>query len=557
MIYLRGEQNNLSADLVLVNGNVITVDPTDRICESVAVKAGKILSVDTNNEIKKFIGEQTRVIDLKGRTLTPGMIDVHGHFAMGGTSHLFVLDLRYPKVKSIAQILKMIKERVSASEPGQWIQGRGWDEALFDEQRYIDKNDLDPITPDNPVILRHTSGHYIAVNSLALKLAGVNKDTPEPIGGTIVRNPVTRGPTGVFMEGPAMNLITEIVPPWTVKEVEEGIKKAQELYFTEGLTSVKDPGVDDTGLIAYRNLREMGELKIRSYVLYRVDSARAVNMAVENGVFGGDDMLNVGGVKIMFDGSGMARTAWMYEEWNKNFTELDKENFGYPVTPVKTMKEIVKAAHDADLQICTHTIGDRAMDVAMDAYEEAIKDNPRGDVRHSLIHANAPSYEQMDRMSDFGSNLVIETQSPFLYFIGDNYAGNFGPKRSKRMIPLKSMLDRGIIVGNSADWSVCPFPPRYGLWAAVERKTWKGTYGSHPFGLDESVTVKDALRTYTILAAKCLFMEDKIGSIESGKYADMVVWSEDLYNVPVENLKDVKVEMTFVGGQLQFSKTIE
>jgi len=557
MIYLRGEQNNLSADLVLVKGNVITVDPTDRICESVAVKAGKILSVDTNNEIKKFIGEQTRVIDLKGRTLTPGMIDVHGHFAMGGTSHLFVLDLRYPKVKSIAQILKMIKERVSASEPGQWIQGRGWDEALFDEQRYIDKNDLDPITPDNPVILRHTSGHYIAVNSLALKLAGVNKDTPEPIGGTIVRNPVTRGPTGVFMEGPAMNLITEIVPPWTVKEVEEGIKKAQELYFTEGLTSVKDPGVDDTGLIAYRNLREMGALKIRSYVLYRVDSARAVNMAVENGVFGGDDMLNVGGVKIMFDGSGMARTAWMYEEWNKNFTELDKGNFGYPVTPVKTMKEIVKAAHDADLQICTHTIGDRAMDVAMDAYEEAIKDNPRGDVRHSLIHANAPSYEQMDRMSDFGSNLVIETQSPFLYFIGDNYAGNFGPERSKRMIPLKSMLDRGIIVGNSADWSVCPFPPRYGLWAAVERKTWKGTYGSHPFGLDESVTVKDALRTYTILAAKCLFMEDKIGSIESGKYADMVVWSEDLYNVPVENLKDVKVEMTFVGGQLQFSKTIE
>jgi hypothetical protein len=541
----------LVADLVLVNGNVITVDPTDRICEAVAVKAGKILSVGSNDAIEKLIGEQTRVIDLKGRTLTPGMIDVHGHFAMGGTSYLFVLNLRYPKVTSIAQVLEMIKERASVSEPGHWIQGRGWDEALFDERRYIDKNDLDPVTPENPVILRHTSGHYIAVNSLALKLAGLGKDTPDPVGGTIVRDPATKDLTGVFMEGPAMNLVTNIVPSWTVEEVEAGIKKAQELYFSEGLTSVKDPGVDKTGLMAYRNLRERGELKIRSYVLYRVDSAGSVNMAVENGVFGGDDLLNVGGVKIMFDGSGMARTAWMYEEWNKNFTELDKGNFGYPVTPVKTFKEIVKVAHDADLQICTHTIGDRAMDVSMDAYEEAIKDNPRGDARHSLIHANAPSYEQMDRMADFGGNLVIETQSPFLYFIGDNYAGNFGPERSKRMIPLKSLLDRGITVGNSADWSVCPFPPRYGLWAAVARKTWKGTYGSHPFGLDESVTVKDALRTYTILAAKCLFMEDNVGSIESGKYADMVVWSEDLYKVPIEQLKDVKVEMTFVEGQLR------
>ena len=539
------------ADLVLVNGNVITVDPTDRICEAVAVKAGKIVSVGSNDAIEKLIGEQTRVIDLKGRTLTPGMIDVHGHFAMGGTSYLFVLNLRYPKVTSIAQVLEMIKERTSVSEPGHWIQGRGWDEALFDERRYIDKNDLDPITPENPVILRHTSGHYIAVNSLALKLAGLSKDTPDPVGGTIVRDPVTKDPTGVFMEGPAMNLVTNIVPSWTVEEVEAGIKKAQELYFSEGLTSVKDPGVDKTGLMAYRNLRERGELKIRSYVLYRIDSAGSVNMAVENGVFGGDDLLNVGGVKIMFDGSGMARTAWMYEEWNKKFTELDKGNFGYPVTPVKTFKEIVKVAHDADLQICTHTIGDRAMDVSMDAYEEAIKDNPRGDARHSLIHANAPSYEQMDRMAGFGSDLVIETQSPFLYFIGDNYAGNFGPERSKRMIPLKSLLDRGITVGNSADWSVCPFPPRYGLWAAVARKTWKGTYGSQPFGLDESVTVKDALRTYTILAAKCLFMEDNVGSIESGKYADMIVWSEDLYKVPIEQLKDVKVEMTFVEGQLR------
>jgi len=544
----------LAADLVLVNGNVITVDLDANVCEAVAVKEGKILSVGSDDEIKKLIGEQTHVIDLKGRTLTPGMIDVHGHFAMGGISYLHILDLRYPKVTSITKVLEMIKERVSASEPRQWIIGRGWDEVLLDERRYIDKNDLDPVTPDNPVVLRHTSGHYIAVNSYALKLARVDKDTPVPVGGTIVKDSVTGEPTGVFMEGPAMNLVTHIVPPWTVKEVEEGIKKAQELYFSEGVTSVKDSGVDKTGLMAYRHLRERGELKIRSYVLYSVDSAGSVNNAVKNGVFGGDKFLDVGGVKIMFDGSGMARTAWMYEDWNKNFTELDKGNVGYPVTPIKTVKEIVKVAHDAGLQICTHTIGDRAMDVAMEAYEEADKGNPRGDARHSLIHANAPSYKQMDRMAGLGNNLVIETQSPFLYFLGDNYAGNFGPERSKRMIPLKSLLDRGIVVGNSADWPVCPFPPRYGLWAAVVRKTWKGTYGLQPFGLEESVSVQDALRTYTILAAKCLFMEDTVGSIEPGKYADLVVWSEDLYTVPIEQLKDVNVEMTFIEGQQRYQK---
>jgi len=242
----------------------------------------------------------------------------------------------------------------------------------------------------------------------------------------------------------------------------------------------------------------------------------------------------------------------MYEEWNKHFTEVDTGNVGYPVTPVKTVKAIVRVAHDAGLQIGIHAIGDRAMDVAMEAYDEALTATPRGDARHSLIHANAPSSEQMDRIAGLGTNLVIETQSPFLYFLGDNYAGNFGPERSKRMIPLKSLLDRGIVVGNSADWPVCPFPPRYGLWAAVVRKLWKGTYGPRPFGREESVSVRDALRTYTRLAATCLFMDETIGSIEPGKYADMVVWSDDLYAVPIDHVKEVTVDMTFVEGHQRY-----
>lgn len=252
---------------------------------------------------------------------------------------------------------------------------------------------------------------------------------------------------------------------------------------------------------------------------------------------------------MFLDGSGMARTGWMFEDWNKNFTEKDEGNRGYPVTPLGEFREMVKAAHRGGFQIGVHAIGDRAIDEALHAYQDAIEEAPRRDARHSLIHANIPTDGALDKMVELGDNIVVETQSPFFYFIGDNYAGNFGPERSKRMIPLRTYMRRGITVGNSADWYVCPFPPRFGLWAAVVRETWKGTYGPQPFGTEESIAVQEALRTYTILAARCLFMEDRIGSIEEGKYADLVVWSGDPYTVPTEALKGLKVEMTIIGGR--------
>jgi predicted amidohydrolase YtcJ len=346
--------------------------------------------------------------------------------------------------------------------------------------------------------------------------------------------------------------VRKLVPPWTVEEAEAGIKKAQELFLAEGITTVKDPGAEDITLAAYKNLRTRGELKIRIYMLYTVDSLANTERAIKFLTKGGDDYLKLGGLKIFLDGSGMGRTAWVREDWNKNFAHKDKGNRGYPVIQLEEFRKMVKTGHRAGFQIGVHAIGDRAVDEALSAYEAALAEVPRKDARHSIIHAILPTDMALEKMEKLGSSVVVETQSPFLYFIGDSYAGNFGPERSRRLIPLRSMLNRGIIVGNGSDWSVCPFPPRFGLWSAVVRKTWKGLYGLQPFGTEESITIKEALRTYTVMAAKCLFMENVIGSIEPGKYADFAVWSDDLYSVPVEDLKALRVEMTIVGSEITY-----
>jgi predicted amidohydrolase YtcJ len=349
-----------------------------------------------------------------------------------------------------------------------------------------------------------------------------------------------------------MNLVKKKVPPWSVKEIEAGIKKAQELFLSEGITAAKDPGANDVSLQAYRNLRERGELLMRIYMLYRVDSLKQTEEAVRRLSIGGDDILRIGGLKIFLDGSRMARTAWMHQEWNKNFIGRDEGNRGYPVIPIEEFREMVKIAHKSGLQIGVHAIGDRAVDEAVCAYQSAFDETPIKGTRQSLIHSIIPTEKALDKMGELYDNIVIETQSSFLYFIGDSYAGNFGPKRVKRVIPLRSYLSRKITVANSSDWPVCPFPPKFGLWAAVARRTWRRRYGTQPFGTEESITIHDALRTYTIMAAKCLFMEDRLGSIEKGKYADLTVWSGDLYTAPPDALKDLRVEMTIVGGRILY-----
>jgi predicted amidohydrolase YtcJ len=256
------------------------------------------------------------------------------------------------------------------------------------------------------------------------------------------------------------------------------------------------------------------------------------------------------------DGSGGARTAWMSQEWHRNSTDVDHGNFGYPSTDPEIYRQMVRLFHQAGVHVGTHAVGDRAIDWVVDTYAQVLGETPTVGLRHSIIHANIPSDRAIKTMGALEQRYDAaypEVQAPFMWWIGDTYAGNFGPDRSQRLIPLNTFQKNGIRWGGGSDYSVTPLPARYGLWASVERETAKGTYGKHPFGAAESVDIHAALRSYTSWGARQLFLEDRIGSLEIGKEADIAVWDRDMYAMPASDLRNLKCTMTLLHGRVVFS----
>ncbi len=552
-----------SADLVLLNGNVITVDSTDRIAQAVAIAGNKVVAVGTDDEIQRFVGSATRKIDLHGQTVTPGLLDAHSHFASGGLDRRFVLDLGYPQVKSVKDIVAKIAAEVARRTPGEWITGAGWDEGKLEELRCVYAVDLDKVAPNNPVWLAQTMGHYGAANSVALAMAKVTKKAADPPGGTIDRRS-DGTPTGVLKES-AQELVERLVPQFTPEQQREAIADLSTAFNAEGMTGLKDPGISQATWDAYKQVQNEGNLTVRVFALWRVAQTPEAAQALIDRVAAttrpyestGDDQLISGGVKLQIDGSGGARTAWLHDDWNRNSTDVDKGNRGYPVTDPDTLRKILRMYHDAGFHICVHSIGDRAIDWTVDSYAEALKANPRQGLRHGIIHANIPTDHALEVMADLEKRFDAaypEPSATFMWWIGDTYAGNFGPKRALRLDPFKTFLARGIPWADGSDYNVTPFPARYGIWAATVRETLLGVYGKHPWGMDEVVDVHAALKSRTIWAARQMFLEKKIGSIEAGKYADLAVWDKDLYSVPVADLENLECQMTIFNGKIVFQR---
>ena len=549
------------ADIVFINGRVLTVDANDRIAQAVAIAGDKIVAVGSNADVQRAAGPNTRRIDLHGRALTPGLLDAHDHFSSSGADRLYVIDLSYPAVKSIADVVAAVRAKAASVPKGTWIQGRGWDEGKLAEHRLISAKDLDAAAPDHPVFLTQTTGHYGVANSAALKIGNVTKDTRDPPGSTIDRAP-DGSPTGVLKEG-AMGLVRRHIPPRNPGETEAGIRDFVKAFNAEGMTGLKDPGISGQVWDTYKKIEASGDLNVRVFALWRGGSSveGGKRLIAERAAMTrpyettGDDHVVAGGVKLYIDGSGGARTAWLYDDWNKDFTSKDAGNKGYPTSNADTIRLLIRMFHDAGMHVAVHSIGDRGIDWTVDTYDQAMRENPKKGLRHAIIHSNIPTDHAIDIMArlqhDFDAGYP-EPSSEFTWWLGDTYAGNFGPARSLRLNPFKTFLSKGMIWANGSDYNVTPFPARYAIWAAVAREPLLGVYGKDPFGRAESVDVHAALRAVTIWAAHQMFLEKKIGSIEVGKYADLAVWDRDFYSIPTAQIKDAKCLMTMFNGKIVF-----
>jgi predicted amidohydrolase YtcJ len=557
-----------SVDLVLIHGHILTVDSQDSVAQAIAIRHGLIVKVGTDAEVLKLAGNAPgiRVIDLHGYTATPGLIDTHAHIAAGGVKELYGVKLS--DATSVAEIVARVKVKVALAKPGEWVTGFGWDEGKLDEHRYVTAADLDTVSPNNPVWLVHTTGHYGVANSVALKLAHITGATADPPAGTIDRDP-HGNPTGVLKEDSAMGPVTRLIPPTTLEQMRQGILYIQQVLHSEGMTAVKDPLIDQIHWNAYKSLLDEGQLKERICVLWRagstLESARKalaeINAVPRLPATLGDDRLISCGAKIYMDGSGGGRTAWVYDDWLRNATTPDTTssgtgNRGYPQVDPGVYREMVRLFHQNGVPVGTHAVGDRAMDWVVDTYALVEQEQPHSGLRHSIIHANLPTPHALDVMVNLQKQYDAgypEMQPGFLWWLGDIYAASYGPKRGQRLEPFKTLQSRGILWSAGSDYFVTPVAARYGLWASTARQTAEGTYGLHPFGMAEAVDIHTALRSYTAWGARQMFLEDKIGTIEPGKKADIAVWDRDLYSVPTDQIKDMKCLLTLLDGQVVYT----
>lgn len=519
------------ADLILKNANVLTMNPLQPYAEAIAVKDEKIVAVGTNEQIQPWIGEQTRVVDLHGKTVIPGFIDCHVHMRSLGRS-LTWIDLR--DVSSIREMQQLLRERVKKTPEGKWILGRGWDQERFREKRYPTRWDLDEAAPNNPVLFIRVCGHICIANTKALELAGVTKDMVAPSGGQIDRNLETKEPTGILREK-ATELVWKSVPEPSEGELMEICALACQRAVEAGLTSVHWFVHSPTEIRILQKLRAENRLPIR---VYFVVPAEFLDSLVEAGLTTGfgDQTTKIGSIKILVDGSLGARTAALKQPYN------DKPSTrGMTLYSQRRLNRLILKAHKAGFQLAVHAIGDRAVDMTLKAFEEALKMSPRENHRHRIEHASVLNESLISRMRRLG---VIASVQPH-FVVSDFWVEQrLGKKRARWVYPFRTLLERGVLVAGGSDCPVEPISPLLGIHAAVNREVFP----------QERITVEEALRVYTINAAYASFEEKIKGSIEAGKLADLVVLSDDPRKIEPSKIKDVKVEMTIVGGRIVLQK---
>jgi len=529
------------ADLVLQNGNILTVDTNDRIAQAVSISKGIIQKVGTDQEVSSFKGPATQVIDLKGLTVTPGIIDAHNHMMVYGEQMKYQLDIRPHKVRTNRDLLRVVEEATKTKKEGEWIQGcQGFPMSIKES---LTRWQLDEVSPKHPVYLPHFGGQYAVVNSLALKLGGVDKHTPQPYGGMIEKDEKTGEPTGRLIQYPAEDLVRRMIPKRSEKESEEAVCHAGSLFLPYGITSVQDVIVYMRARTKiYEQMAEKQTLPVRLYIMEYIGSFQHARKMVGLHHHFHTPMCTFGGWKLAIDGGAPAGTALMYDK-----SQLGSRR-AFPLHRPENLNKIVEVLHGSGLQISIHVVGDEGMDICLDAFEKVSSSNsPKR--RHRLEHANFPTQRNLDRMQKLG--IIASVQPSWVHLFGDVIPKQMGEEIANRTIPIKSFLNRGIPVAFSSDVpATMVFEPFWGFIGAVTRRTRSG----NTLVPSEAITMKEALRAYTHTAAYAAFEERVKGSIEEGKFADLAVWDQNLYSVRPEpkKLKELKVLMTILNGRIVY-----
>jgi hypothetical protein len=536
---------SFEADLVIVNANVRTMDSARPAAEAVAVHNGRVTAVGTSAEMRRMAGPRTRVLDAGGALVLPGFNDSHVHFLSGGFQ-LSSVDLRdAPTPREFAERIRRFAEKLPK---GRWVTGGDWDHERWPgvngSAPLPTKELLDPFTPDRPVFVNRLDGHMALANSHALRLAGVTRETPDPPGGLIVRDPLTGEPTGVLKDA-AQSFVWKVIPEPSFEEKLEAARAATAHAAAHGVTSVQDMSAgNDVGV--YQTLLERGELKTRVYAVSPLPDWERLGRVGVRRAFGGE-MLRIGGLKGFADGSLGSTTALFFEPY------LDAPNTsglpGDEMFPEGAMLARVKAADAAGLQVMIHAIGDKANDSILSIYERVSKENGERDRRFRVEHAQHLRAQDIAR---FGRGRVVASMQPYHCIDDGRWAEKrIGPERAKGTYAFRSLLDSGAVLAFGSDWSVAPLDPVMGIYAAVTRRTLDG---KRPGGWvpEQKITVEEAVRAYTTGSAYAEFAENVKGTITPGKLADLVILSRDIFKIDPVEIEKVRVTLTVTGGRVVY-----
>lgn len=529
-----------AADLVIVNANVWTVDPAAPRAEAVAISGDRIALVGSGNEIRSWIGPRTKIIDAHGKTVMPGFVDAHVHFSDGGFS------LSSVKLKDAAtpqEFTRRVGEFAKTLPTGEWILNGDWDNEAWGGE-LPSRAWIDSVTPDNPVFIERYDGHMSLANSLAVKLAHVTNDTPEPTGGEIVRDPHGE-PTGIFKDA-AQDLIFRAIPDPTNDQLDRAVSAALAEARRFGVTSLDDIS-SFADVRSYQRLFARGQLTSRIYCITPMPQwEKLAGAGILQGF--GNDWIRIGAVKGFSDGSLGSETAYFFEGYtdNPSYTGLMNEM----MYPLGHMDEMALGSDRAGLQLAVHAIGDRAIATVLGIFDKVERQDGPRDRRLRIEHAQ---HMRPQDFAEFARLHVVASMQPYHAIDDGRWAEKLiGHQRAETSYAWRSMLDHGVTLAFGTDWTVAPLNPLLGLYAAVTRETLDG---KNPGGWipGEKITLPQAIEAYTMGSAYAEFSEKQKGSLTPGKLADVVVLDQDLFAIPAEQIKDVNVLYTIVAGKIVYT----